>query len=357
MTESDVTLKNAGTAVEVAGAAGAVGTRLMPPEELAMQSLTKQLYKSKFFRGIYLERCFVEQLGGYRDVVVLQRSERELEKLLLSSASKLQLFYQRFVPNMWVGITKGSVGNYKHKPHATQLDTCVWTELRDMAFGEYWFSIKTLRFRDREVQLKLKMVRAVEAEPLSTPRHSLTIKKVSPSRAITSSDRDAAEIVTEEQQHLPQIGLEDFLAVLQQWRQSVVTTTYEFMANDVNKRNIMGTIRFLGLLIFSILSGAVVALRFMGIFAVRFLFEVSRFTHTATPIVFKLIEFVNRIVGAFFILLTMIWKDLVVNRGRNDGGRSMPREQLEANNRFKSITYERSHPHRRSPRYESSNYR
>lgn len=330
-------------------------TRFMPPEELAMQSLTKQLYKSRLFRGVYLERCFVEQLGGYRDVIALQCSERDLEKQLLASTTQLQMFYQRFVPNMWVGITKGSVGSYKHTPNPYQLDTCVWTELNDLAFGEYWFSIKSLRFRSNEVQLKLKMVREVEPDTLSTSRRSLSLKKNSPRRSIPFSDgsevptASSAETIVSEDQP-PNIGLSDFLEVLQQWRHSIITTTYEFMANDVNKRNIMGTIRFIGLLIFSVVSGAAVALRFMGIFSVRFLFELSRFTHTATPIVFKIIEFVNKIVGAFFILLTMVWKDLVVNRGG-----SIPKQQLEPNNRFKSITYGRSESHRRP--YEASNYR
>lgn len=321
--------------------------RPMPPEELAMQSLTKQLYKSRLFRGHYIERCLVDQIAGYRDVVVLQRSERELEKLLHNSAGQLRLFYQRFVPNMWVGITSGSYGNYKHTSDPGQLETCIWTELSDLAFGEYWFSIKSVRFRDQEVQLKLKMVRAVEPEPLATPRrsHSLNRSSNSQSKAITSGDGSSAADEVSEQL---QLGLNDFLAVLQQWGDGVKQTVYDFMANDVNKRNIMGTIRFLGLLIFSALGGAAMALRFLGVFAVRFLFELSRFTHTATPIVFKVLEFLNKIVGAFFILLTMIWKD-IVNRGQ-----PVPKQQhqqLEASSRFKSLTYERSEPHRRSERW------
>ncbi|KAH8243445.1 hypothetical protein KR032_007496 [Drosophila birchii] len=319
--------------------------RPMPPEELAMQSLTKQLYKSRLFRGHYLERCLVEQVGGYRDVVVLQRSERELEKLLNNSAGQLRMFYQRFVPNMWVGITSGSYGTYKHTSHPAQLETCIWTELNDLAFGEYWFSIKTIRFRDQEVQLKLKMVRAVEPEPLVTPRRSLSLNRSgnSNSKAITAGDGlSPADDVAGQ----VQLTLNDFLAVLQQWGDGVKQTVYDFMANDVNKRNIMGTIRFLGLLIFSAISGAAMALRFLGVFAVRFLFELSRFTHTATPIVFKVLEFLNKIVGAFFILLTMIWKDLI-NRGQP----VTKRQQLEASTRFKSIAYEPSEPHRRSQRW------
>ncbi|KAH8347373.1 hypothetical protein KR059_009853 [Drosophila kikkawai] len=321
--------------------------RPMPPEELAMQSLTKQLYKSRLFRGHYLERCLVEQVGGYRDIVVLQSSERELEKLLHNSAAQLRMFYQRFVPNMWVGITSGSYGNYKHTSQPGQLETCIWAELSDLAFGEYWFSIKTIRFRDQEVQLKLKMVRAVEPEPLVTPRRSISVNRSSNinSKAITSGDEPPA---TDEVADQLQLGLNDFLAVLQQWGDGVKQTVYDFMANDVNKRNIMGTIRFLALLIFSVLGGAAMALRFFGVFAVRFMFELSRFTHTATPIVFKVLEFLNKIVGAIFILLTMIWKDLV-NRGQ-----SVPKQQqqqLGASTRFKSIAYERSEPHRQSERW------
>ncbi|KAH8326125.1 hypothetical protein KR067_002123 [Drosophila pandora] len=324
----------------------AASVRPMPPEELALQSLTKQLYKSRLFRGYYVERCFVEEVGGYRDVVVLQRSERDLEKMLQNSAAQLQMFYRRLVPNMWVGITSGSYGSYTHTVHPGQLETCIWTELSDLAFGEYWFSIKTLRFRDQEVQLKIKMVRAVEEETLATPRRSVSLNRSSPIKAIPAGGEPIqGETITESAEQI-QLGMADFLAVLQQWGDGIKQTVYDFMANDVNKRNIVGTIRFLGLLIFSAVGGAAVALRFLGVFAVRFLFELSRFTHTATPIIFKLLEFLNKIVGAIFILLTMIWKDLV-NRGQPVS----KQPPIEPSSRFKSITYERSEPHHRSPRW------
>jgi len=74
---------------------------------------------------------------------------------------------------------------------------------------------------------------------------------------------------------------------------------------------------------------------------VRFLLELSLFTCTATPIVFKLIDFLNKILMAFFILLAMIWKDLV-NRGQPV---IVSRQHLEASRRFKSIQHERSEPH------------
>ncbi|XP_001359272.3 uncharacterized protein [Drosophila pseudoobscura] len=310
--------------------------RMMTPEELVLQSLTKQIFKSRLFRGYYLGRYFVEQIGDYRDVIALQRSERELEKLLIRDAGQLQMFYQRCVPNMWVGISYGSLGNYKHIPHPAQLETCIWAELNDLALGEYWFSIKTLRFRDQEVLLKLKTVRAVEPEPMATPRRSVSINRTTASNTITAAgESSTTEIQVTDQP--PPLGLADFLEVLRQWGEGIKQATYDFMANDVNKHNIMGTIRFLGLLLFSIGGGAIAALRFLGIFAVRFLFELSRLSHTLTPILLQILQFLNNIVGGVFILFTMIWKDIITR-----GQPPTPKQPLEASTRFKSITYDRS---------------
>ncbi|ALC45893.1 CG4287 [Drosophila busckii] len=304
-------------------------SRHMPPEELAMQSLTKQLFKSQLFRGIYIKRCFVEQVGGYRDVVALQSSERDLGKQLLASATQLNMFYHRFVPGMWVGISKES--DDIQKLSACQLETCIWTQLSNAAFGEYWFIIKTIRFRSHEIQIKLKIVREIQPESIVSTQCFVRSKSPCPTGTIWDDKKPDVGI---EKDYQSRIVTPDFFALFRDWGQS----TYEFMANDVNKPNIIRFIRFLGLLLLSIGSGIIVAIRFLGIFVVRFLFEFSRLTHAATPIVLSLIEFVNKIFGAFFILLTMMWKDLVVSRGV-----SVSREQIQANNRLKTLTYDRSH--------------
>ncbi|KAH8271171.1 hypothetical protein KR018_000781 [Drosophila ironensis] len=320
--------------------------RLMPPEELAMQSLTKQLYKGRLFRGIYVERCLVEPLAGYRDVVVLQRSERDLEKLLLASAAQLQLFYQRFVPNMWVGITSGgSFGNYTHTPHPGQLDTCLWTELSDLPFGEYWFSVKSLRFRDQEVQLKIKMVRPVELEPLAVPRRSLSLNRSSPAKQVAIAAAGAGAGGDEAAKE-SDLGLADFVAVVRQWGDGIKQTVYDFMANDVNKANVVDIIRFLGLLLVTVLGALVMAIRGFGIFSIRLLFELSRFTHTATPILLKVLDFLHKIAGGFFIILTMIWKDLM-SRWQPETKQGPP----PPDSRFRSIGYERMDSNQRGNRW------
>ncbi|EDW81056.2 uncharacterized protein Dwil_GK11223 [Drosophila willistoni] len=320
-------------------------TRFMTPEELSMQAVCKQLYRNQIFRGFYVERCFIQQIGDYRDVIALERGERELEKLLLKSAAQLQIFYQRIVPRMWIGISCTT-----SRQQQNQLETCILTELNDLAFGEYWFCIRTLRFRDEEVQYKIKMVRPVDSQESSRSRHSL-----SSISGRTLTDRTEPTVKENEKvdsannsESYSNIGLSDFAALLSNWRESIKVTVYDFMANDVNKRNLVGVIRFLVLAIVGIVSGLVMGLRFIGIFAVRFLYELSRFTHTATPIVFKLIDFMNKLVGGFFILLTMVWKDLIVNRGK--------KPPLDENRPLPRLTYEPSRfeiRQRRSTHYNS----
>ncbi|XP_068157527.1 LOW QUALITY PROTEIN: uncharacterized protein [Drosophila tropicalis] len=326
---------------------GTSRTRFMTPEELSMQAVCKQLYRNHIFRGFYVERCFVQQIGDYRDVIALERGERELEKLLSKSAAQLQIFYQRIVPRMWIGISC-----ITNRQQQSQLETCILTELTDLAFGEYWFCIRTLRFRDEEVQFKIKMVRPVDFQESTRSRNSLP--SIS-GRILTDRTEHMAKkneqvdnVPANKSESYSEIGLSDFAALLRNWGESVKVTLYDFMANDVNKHNFVCVIRFLVLALVGFVGGLAMGLRFIGIFAVRFLYELSRLTHTATPIVFKLIEFMNKLVGGFFILLTMVWKDLVVNRGK--------KPPLDENQHLPRLTYEPSRfepRHQRSPHYNS----
>lgn len=36
---------------------------------------------------------------------------------------------------------------------------CLWTKLQDVAFGFYWFQVRQIRIEDREIHLRLKVIR------------------------------------------------------------------------------------------------------------------------------------------------------------------------------------------------------
>ncbi|XP_039971159.1 uncharacterized protein LOC120782763 [Bactrocera tryoni] len=299
----------------------------MTPQEEALQALCKKLLKSRFFRGYYEERRFVDSVAGYRDIVDLHRGERDLELLLLDIRSKLQIFYQHS-PQVWIGITHGAFMGVT--PKKNTLDTHIWVQLQEVAFGHYWFSIKSIRFRRNEVILKLNVVRNVEADSL------IERTKISTSTLMYAKDALKLPFTTDNsvnalnnapklsedmlsgpiviQPEVLQIGYEDFVNIVRNWGTTIKHSVYDFMSNDINKDNIKDFLQFLGLVVISLLTGSVVAIKYLGTFALRFMFEFTRFTHVMTPIILKVIEAINKIIGGFYILLAMIWKDAFMKK-------------------------------------------
>lgn len=307
------------------------------PHEIALQSLCKQLLKSRLFRGFYVERRYVDEVKGYRDIISLQKSEKSLDKMLRDIRDKLQLFYSHQNPHMWIGISSGQLTGINNPPLA--FNTYLWVEMNDLAFGQYWFSIKSIRFRDNEIILKLKEVQNVE-EDESSPKWS-KVPTINEKQEICDKTNESLETTSNSSTQTPaslkdnQINFDDFVILLQQWWATIKQTIYDFMAQDISKANIKAFLRFMGLLIVSILSGALVGVKFLGIFTLRFMFELSRLTHVLTPIIFKIIELFNKMIGGFYILLAMIWKDAVVNRNQ-------PKHNALEYNRplYKSIEYD-----------------
>lgn len=327
----------------------------MSPQEEALQSLCKKLLKSRFFRGYYEERRFVDAVGGYRDIIGLHRGERDLERLLLDIKCKLQIFYQH-TQQVWIGVTHGAFMGIT--PKKNTLDTHIWIQLQEVAFGQYWFSIKSIRFRKNEVILKLNVVRNVETETriertqLSTPA-LMYVSDASKSALIANDSvkllKNAPQLGEDMvsnpimiQPEVLQIGYEDFVNVVRDWGTTIKHAVYDFMSNDVNKDNIKDFLQFLGLVVISLLTGSVVAIKYLGTFALRFMFEFTRFTQVMTPIILKVIEAINKIVAGFYTLLAMIWKDAFMKR------KMIPTQQLQDYNdrparELKAIEYNRPH--------------
>ncbi|XP_053949448.1 uncharacterized protein LOC128857728 [Anastrepha ludens] len=343
----------------------------LSPQEEALQSLCKQLLKSTFFRGYYEERRFVDAVSDYRDIVGLHCSERDVERLLLDIKCKLQLFYQNS-PKVWIGITHGACMGIIPKKYT--LNTNIWLQLQEVAFGQYWFSVKSVRFRKNEVLLKLKVVRAVEPETRferisSSHFHTPTLSHASNTSALAV--KDSAKTLQSTPQHeelasrsnvenpeVMQIDYEDFVNVLRGWGATIKHTVYDFISNDINKDNIKDFLQFLGLVVVSLLTGSVVAIKYLGNFALRFMFEFTRFTQVMTPIILKLIDVINKIVGGFYILVAMIWKDAFMKKKMPKEGvlhdyKEYPPSNLKAieYNRplYKSIEYNIRHSPLHSP--------
>lgn len=322
---------------QYAAASPASTPRFDNAQTIAMQALCKQLLKSRLFRGFYEVRYYVSEIQSYRDVVSLHRSERELKKLLQDVSFRLQQYFEAEQQRqIWIGVSMGAVSGVTPQPQA--IDTFVWSELDDLAFGEYWFSIRTVRFRNNEVILKLKAVRPVELQlEAEASIHDSIRRRNSTNSTIEGSDRQrtttttveeptGAETEANDNASLPPNAssmpprfmntsrstdptIEDFIEVLCELFNSVKRACYEFLANDINRDNIGALVRFLCLVAIGLLSGSMAAIKHLGIFIIHLMAEVSRLTNALTPIMLTVLQMISRMIGALFYILAMMWKD------------------------------------------------
>ncbi|XP_055902756.1 uncharacterized protein LOC129938942 [Eupeodes corollae] len=278
------------------------------PQEEALLLFCKQMLRSKLFTGVYKERCYIDAVNDYRDQIIINRNEKDLKAILEDIETRLRQFYATKSSPMWIGISS----TYSSSSAAgTAADTCIWVELDELAFDQYWFSIKSVRMRENEIIIKLKPIRPVEVESVE----------------VGSSYSKSPE---ELGKPIDSIGVQDFIQLIMGWGTSTKRIIYEFMSNDISKENLAAVIKFLILISISLLSFSIEAIRFLGIFSIRFMMEFRRILAVSTPIMLRIIDLCGKIVGGFYILIAMIWRDV------KKGG--VPPQQLEQR---KAIAYDR----------------
>lgn len=93
-----------------------------------LQAELKARLKSKIFIATFKEKRLCEPLKSYRDVIVIDNSEKEISKELEDVLRELD---PRLSPQVFVGVTK------------SEENLNLWTELdEEIAFGKYWFQAR-----------------------------------------------------------------------------------------------------------------------------------------------------------------------------------------------------------------------
>ncbi|CAB3254884.1 unnamed protein product [Arctia plantaginis] len=243
-----------------------------------IKNYVKDSLKSRVFLGRYIERRLADKDIGYRDVVVISPAEVELKADLLDIRRKLHAI----APNIrWIGITETDILGY----HSTGV--CLWTEIENQPFGPFWFQIKTLKFREDEIIVVVKCLRHItdaflEIEPVLTD----SAKKVMD----TSDKKLDCSVASLNETYVDFMGtMKSFLSI---------TNVKEF-------------ITFLFAFVIAIFTGSTSFVNFLGNFILALLREISILIKNSTPMFLGLLDFFSKIVGGFYILLAMLFKQNV----------------------------------------------
>uniref|UniRef100_A0A1L8D9E3 Putative conserved plasma membrane protein n=1 Tax=Nyssomyia neivai TaxID=330878 RepID=A0A1L8D9E3_9DIPT len=263
------------------------------PEDDSVEDLCKKTLKSRIFLGEFREKRLVPELNSYRDVIVVSaRTEAAI-------ANDLDIVHDKLVDLhaggdvQWIGLTRNTGQRVKGLESVS-----VWTELDSFhTFGTYWFQIKTIRFRSNEILLKLKVLRSVDDVVPQQDSQELPFKW-----------EDIDWPVVE------QLGRHIYTWTAQQAR-SVVTSLLSIRISMVQ------VVSYIKMFIFLAIT-AVVSLfhvtRAIGEFGLRFITESRRCIHTLMPLFLGIIDFFTKIVGGFYMLIAMVWRDSINLRGRNN---------------------------------------
>lgn len=239
----------------------------------SIRNYAKDMLKSRIFLGRYIERRLADKRIGYRDVVLVSAAEVKLKRDLLEVQHKLRTF----APNLcWIGITETDALGY-HSP-----GVCLWTEIDNQPFGPFWFQIKSLKFRDEEIIVTVKCLRHIsdaflEIEPILTG----AVKKETCDKKFENSVASLNDTCTD-----------------------IVGTLKSF----VSITNVKEFVTFLFAFIMAIFTGTTSFVNFLGNFILALLREMSILVKNTTPMFLGLLDFFSKIVGGFYILLAMLFK-------------------------------------------------
>lgn len=244
-------------------------------EPTKVRNYLKERLKSRIFLGRYVERRLADKRIGYRDVVIISAAEVSLKKDLFDVQHKLLAI----CPNThWIGITDTESLGYSP-------GVCLWTEIDNQPFGPFWFQIKSLKFRDDEVMVTLKCLRHItdaflEVEPILTG----TAKKIKPE----NTDKK----------------LESSVAALNE----TYTDFVETLKGVLSISNVKEFATFLLAFVIAIFTGTTSFVNFLGNFILALIREFSILLKNSTPMVLGLLDFFSKIVGGFYILLAMLFR-------------------------------------------------
>lgn len=233
-----------------------------------------------------MEKRRVQLLESYRDLIVVSNTEIEFKRKL---DDLLQIFKQKYAEKpIWLGVTDAS---YSENPAGH----CIWTDVgNDLAFGQYWFQVRRIAFQKNEVYIKLKCLREYN-------------KEFKTDGVIKPEPWDLL-------QYDPATVAKSFTDLLEKWKTSLHDLILYFCSVWVTYDNFKSFARFFCLLFISLCVGAVQSIKFLSNFIIIFLYHLSNLIRVSTPLLLGIVDFFSKIFGGFYILIAMMWRDVVKRR-------------------------------------------
>ncbi|XP_063842087.1 uncharacterized protein LOC135089863 [Scylla paramamosain] len=237
----------------------------------------------RIFSGWVEERQWVESLGGYRDIIEVDEWEVEMNHQLQAIISSIQGVQEG---TKWINITPPSDAPYYR----------LWVLLEAPPTpGHYWYSITGVKLQPQfGLMISVKEIRTIHPHDgeLAAARRA-RIKKAS-----QGESRNELESMSD--------LLQDWMHQLSSLRPATVLSA---ITSILTLSNIKEAIRFLVVLVMTVVIGLVTFVREFHVVGLRFIREAGIFFHNATPFLQTCLGFFEKIVGGLYLLVAMVYRD------------------------------------------------
>jgi len=256
-------------------------------KERDLQLFVKQMLLSRLFIGSFQEKRYVDSLQSYRDVISIASEEMELIRDMEVVRKRIRGFYSQ---DHWIGITGPDMVG-------APAGHCVWVELPDEIFGNYWYKISKVKFRPNETLLRLKVIRPVAATDTST-----NIKRLS-----IASPKDTDNEGTDRNTDV--MSFQNLQNSFTAMKDVTVNSILSFMSTVMTIQNTKEAVKFTSVLFVAVVTGTVQLLEYLGDYSIKFMREFSQIIKAVTPIIIAFINLIGKIIGGFYLLILSMWRD------------------------------------------------
>lgn len=254
------------------------------------QIALKKRLKNQKFLGTFHAKKYVPSLQQYRDLITVdaQSPENFINQLEYVKDKLIQKHNKMLRNPVWIGATVTA----ESQPFVWT----IWTQLPDgTPFGAYRFKVKTVRFLNNEIIIKVRI--------MDEPNESI------------QSESDTIDL---------QMSRERFLIVCQVvWSDMCLKSgqAHEWIKNrDYSLANSYEVCKYVVSFLVLMFWLTVNGIGWLGHLSLLLLVETRKWVTVLMPLFLKLVDLANNVIGGLFILISMMWRDIfngLFNNGPN----------------------------------------
>lgn len=135
-------------------------------------------------------------------------------------------------------------------------------------------------------------------------------------------------------------AMKQWKALYDFWRLEISAAIAWLLSVSINRQTITETLRFVSLVIVSLFAGSTQIIKYLGIFGIKLIERTTWLAHVLTPVALGLIDLCSKVIGGFYLLIAMVWRDSVgarrppSNNAIEAGPRRRQQEAIRYNNAY-----------------------